>query len=71
MAEDMNEKTCWFCGTDWGGQFDPDDYYCHGCHEYVCEECDKSSGCLGFGHEVDDHGKDCWAEDERNEEGEE
>jgi len=40
---------CYFCKKEVS-----DDYYCYGCDEYVCDDCDKEPE-LGEDHEVEDH----------------
>lgn len=41
---------CYFCDKELDGE-----WFCYGCEEYVCEECDKNPN-LPFGsHHVTDH----------------
>lgn len=44
---------CYFCPTE----VDDGDY-CHGCREYVCEDCDEVSLMGPAPHDVEDHQKD-------------
>lgn len=31
------------------------EFYCYGCHEYVCDDCDTNEEATGLGHIVDLH----------------
>src|SRR5438093_11309196 len=37
-----NVGVCYFCG-----QPTEEDFYCFGCEEYICTECDHNYGCSG------------------------
>jgi len=39
---------CYFCSKEVNGEF-----WCFGCHEFICEKCDK--GAAGHGHSVQEH----------------
>jgi len=45
---------CFFCERKFADRgLEPDDYYCYGCSEYICDEC---SPCDPWGnHDVMDH----------------
>lgn len=52
------DAICFFCEkrfTDKG--LDPDDYYCYGCHEYVCDACELNAALCGP-HDVMDHAEE-------------
>lgn len=41
-------NTCYFCGTAV-----EDDYYCFGCEEAICDDCNLNESCWGH------HAPDC------------
>jgi hypothetical protein len=43
---------CYLCG----GEAEEADY-CHGCEEYICEECDEGKDFPIADHKPEDHGK--------------
>ena len=51
VAAVPEKGNCWFCGKEVGGEF-----FCYGCDEFVCEECDTDPFSLPFGgHIVENH----------------
>jgi len=42
--------SCFNCGKEVN-----DDFYCHGCAKYVCDDCDVSCGEYPRSHAPEDH----------------
>jgi hypothetical protein len=61
------DAVCHFCGRNFTAEgLDPDDHYCYGCGEYVCEECDhRDPGSMGS-HDVSDHEEGEWEDEEED-----
>ena len=49
MTDKVKDPKCYFCGKNVD-----DDSYCHGCLEYVCEECSLNPDVWGA-HDVREH----------------
>ena len=49
MTEVPESGNCYNCGNLMDSEF-----YCFGCQEFICDECDTDFGCFGS-HEPDDH----------------
>jgi len=50
-----SETVCYFCRENFADAgLDPDDFYCYGCHEYVCSRCERNSTLCGT-HDVGEH----------------
>jgi hypothetical protein len=57
---------CFFCEVKFVDKgLDPDDYYCYGCHEYVCDDCNLNAAVCGP-HAVMDHAEEdgTWEDEE-------
>lgn len=58
MASEISHGNCFGCDLD-----TPSEYYCYGCEEYVCDNCNYNLDIFGK-HDVEEH---FWDSDEEQE----
>jgi hypothetical protein len=57
QANQIGPGTCFNCGAPTSG-----DFYCHGCHAYVCDECEAEysvASVMVGPHRAGDHLEEC------------